>query len=88
MQDQSLCQSCAMPLTEDILGTNADGSKNREYCSYCYKDGKFTSDMTMEQMIGFCAPMMAESMPELTQDKAKEQMRAFFPQLKRWAVSN
>ncbi|MBS7391063.1 MAG: hypothetical protein KIG51_03075, partial [Fibrobacter sp.] len=26
------CQSCGMPLTNEILGTNADGSKNEEYC--------------------------------------------------------
>lgn len=28
-----------MPLTPEILGTNADGSKSEEYCVYCYKDG-------------------------------------------------
>ena len=37
---QKFCQSCGMPLTEDVLGTNADGSKNEDYCMYCYKDGK------------------------------------------------
>ena len=26
------CQSCGMPLTDDVLGTNADGSKNEDYC--------------------------------------------------------
>ena len=26
--DQKLCQSCGMPLTEDVLGTNTDGTKN------------------------------------------------------------
>ncbi len=86
MQDKNFCQSCGMPLTEDILGTNADGSKNADYCSYCYKDGKFTGDWTMDQMIDYCAPMMADG-AGMTQEKAKEQMRAFFPQLKRWAVS-
>ena len=45
------CQSCGMPLTEDVLGTNADGSKNEDYCMYCYKDGKFLQDCTMEEMI-------------------------------------
>ena len=35
------CQSCGMPLTDEVLGTNADGSKNEDYCMYCYKDGKF-----------------------------------------------
>ena len=25
------CQSCGMPLTDEVLGTNADGSKNEDY---------------------------------------------------------
>ena len=60
------CQSCGMPLTErlrvgehssgiDVLGTNADGSKNEDYCMYCYKDGKFLQDCTMDEMIEHCA---------------------------------
>ncbi|MBO6082186.1 MAG: zinc ribbon domain-containing protein, partial [Bacteroidales bacterium] len=39
--DMKFCQSCGMPLTKDVFGTNADGSKNEDYCMYCYKDGKF-----------------------------------------------
>lgn len=37
-----------MPLTEEILGTNADGCKNEDYCIYCMKDGAFTGNFTME----------------------------------------
>ena len=54
-KDQRFCQSCGMPLTEDVLGTNADGTKNEDYCMYCYKDGKFLQDCTMEEMIEHCA---------------------------------
>ena len=28
------CQSCGMPLTDELLGTNADGSKNEDYCIF------------------------------------------------------
>lgn len=37
------CQSCGFPLKKDKQGggTNADGSISTEYCSMCYKDGKF-----------------------------------------------
>ena len=49
--EQSFCQSCGMPLTEDVLGTNADGSKNEDYCIYCYRDGHFLQDCTMDEMI-------------------------------------
>lgn len=77
-----------MPLTDDNRGTNADGSRNFDYCIYCYKDGKFTQDMTMEQMIDHCARFTDEinrqSGQNLTQEQAKEMMRQFFPHLKRW----
>ena len=53
--EQHFCQSCGMPLINEILGTNADGTKNEEYCSYCYKDGAFTDDLTMEEMVESCA---------------------------------
>ena len=49
------CQSCGMPLTDEVLGTNADGSKNEDYCMYCYKDGKFLHECTMDEMIEHCA---------------------------------
>ncbi|MBP5483845.1 MAG: transcriptional regulator, partial [Bacteroidales bacterium] len=28
------CQSCGMPLTAEMKGTNADGSKSEDYCIY------------------------------------------------------
>lgn len=84
MNDQKFCQSCAMPLTsDDMLGTNADGSKNADYCQYCYQNGAYTSDLTMEQMIDFCAPHMAAPGSGLTAEEAKARMQGFFPQLKR-----
>ena len=45
--EQKFCQSCGMPLTQEILGTNADGSKNKDYCIYCYKNGKFLQEFTV-----------------------------------------
>ncbi len=77
-----------MPLTDELLGTNTDGSKNEEYCIYCYKDGAFTSDCTMDEMIEFCAQFVDEvnkNMPKpLTKEEYKQMMREFFPTLKRW----
>ena len=43
-----------MPLTDENRGTNADGSRSEDYCMYCYKNGAFTQDFTMGQMIEFC----------------------------------
>lgn len=49
--EQNFCQSCGMPLSQEHYSKNADGSVNTEYCAYCYKDGVFTSDVSMEGMI-------------------------------------
>lgn len=86
--EQHFCQSCGMPLTDENRGTNADGSRNEDYCTYCYKCGKFTRDFTMNQMIEFCLQfidqMNAHTGLNLTPLQAKEQMLQYFPHLKRW----
>ena len=83
------CQSCGMPLTrEEDCGTDADGSINFDYCRYCYKDGRFLQDMTMEQMIEHCAQFVDEvnrNMPQpMTKEEYRQMMYSFFPMLKRW----
>lgn len=83
--NQTFCQSCGMPLSDPTLhGHEADGTPSEHYCKYCYESGGFTASMTMEEMIDFCAPMMAQYNPGMTQEQAKEQMRGFFPLLLRW----
>ena len=84
MNERPFCQSCAMPLTDELRGTETDGSPSPHYCKYCYNKGKFTQDMTMEEMIDFCASPMAQANPDMTEEQAKEQMRKFFPLLLRW----
>ena len=84
----SFCQSCGMPLNEDVLGTNADGSKNEDYCMYCYRDGKFLQDCTMDEMIEHCAQFVGavnEGLPQpITKEEYIGQMKMYFPHLKRW----
>lgn len=83
--EQKFCQSCGMPMeSKEIYGTNADGSLNDEYCAYCWKDGKFTADVSMSEMIEFCVPHMAAAHPEISPDDARRMMQDFFPTLKRW----
>jgi hypothetical protein len=84
------CQSCGMPLTEELLGTNANGSKNEEYCIYCYKDGAFTGDFTMEEMVEFCSQYVDEynknTGESLNSEEYKNVLRQFYPSLKRWQL--
>lgn len=43
-------------------GTNSDGTKNTEYCSYCFQNGAFTSPEidTPQKMQKFCIEKMKE----------------------------
>ena len=88
--EQKFCQSCGMPLTEEILDTNADGSKNEEYCIYCFKDGAFTGDFTMEEMAEFCSQFVDEFNKNTGQNLSKEEYKAmllqYYPNLKRWQL--
>jgi len=89
MEELKYCQSCAMPLTkEEEFGTNKDGSKNEEYCVYCYKNGEFTSDCKMEEMIEMNLKYLdvwnTEQGTNLTIEEARAELLKIFPDLKRW----
>ncbi|MDO5562002.1 MAG: zinc ribbon domain-containing protein [Synergistaceae bacterium] len=82
------CQSCGMPLSsDDMRGSEADGSVSGKYCVYCRKDGKFTFDCTMDEMIEQCVPHMTAAHPEISADAARGMMRGMFPSLVRWRGS-
>ena len=83
------CQSCCMPMqSADLFGTNADGSANQEYCCYCYKNGAFVQDCTMDEMIDHCIKHLDEfngaSSMQYTKEQAIAEMKKYFPTLKRW----
>lgn len=76
-----VCQSCGMPLyNPEIYGTDKEGKVIEDYCLYCYKDGDFTSDVTMDEMIELCVKYMKNTLRE----EAVSQMKLHFPKLKRW----
>ena len=54
--ETKFCQSCGMPMmASEQFGKNENGSINEDYCSYCFQNGNFTQDYTMEEMIEHCA---------------------------------
>ena len=81
---QPICQSCAMPMGTDDYGTNKDGAPNETYCKYCYQEGAFTSDSTMEQMIDLCVPHMATPETGIKAEDARTHLEKIFPTLERW----
>lgn len=77
-----ICQSCGMPLSDDFLARNADGSFNENYCKWCWADGHFLQNCTMEEMVEHCIPRMplAQTEPEA----CRAYMRSLLPTLERW----
>lgn len=78
-----------MPISEkELYGTNPDGTLSEDYCIYCFRDGAFTQNFTMDQMIDHCLLFLdefnKESPERLNREEASEQMHRFFPMLKRW----
>lgn len=79
-----VCQSCGMPLYKpEMFGTDSKGAAIEDYCLYCYQDGQFTSDVTMNEMIKLCSKYV-ESQGGLKEEYIKN-MQILYPTLKRWA---
>jgi len=71
-----------MPIRgKELYGTGKDGIPIEDYCVYCYKDGEFTEDVTMDEMISLCSRYVSGN----SRDVAIVNMKIQYPHLKRWA---
>ncbi|HBO61527.1 MAG TPA: XRE family transcriptional regulator [Olsenella sp.] len=78
------CQSCGMMFTgPGQHGHEADGSEAEDYCRWCYENGVYTYETSMDEMIEDCAPRMAEAMG-WTVDESASLLGAVLPTLERW----
>ena len=81
--NEKICQSCGMPIISgEQLGTNKDGSINNDYCKYCYENGEFIDNVSMEEYIDMCSQYGAQA--GMTNDEMRRHCTELFPTLKRW----
>lgn len=80
---QKICQSCGMPLEDDIMGHDADGSINEDFCKWCYDNGSYLQDCTVEDMINFCTDIMVKEQGA-DPEKVHAYLQDFLPKLNRW----
>jgi len=85
------CQSCGMPLrfdVEEYLGTNTDGSRSDEFCFYCLKDGHYTVDVSMPEMVDIWVKYAKEyngySGTSYTPQTLRTVLNKRLPTLNRW----
>ena len=76
-----ICQCCGMPLEDEIIGRNQDGTLNENYCKWCYADGTYTySDM--DELLDVCVKHMVSD--QFTEEQARAYMKQKLPQLDYW----
>ena len=78
---QSICQCCGMPLEDEIIGRNEDGSLNEDYCKWCFVDGTYTYS-NMDDLIEVCVRNMVNE--NFTEEQAREYLKQSLPKLDYW----
>lgn len=78
---QLICQCCGMPLNDDIIGHDSDGTMNENYCKWCYADGTYTYD-NMSELIDICVKNMANE--SISEEQARSYMNELLPTLDYW----
>ena len=76
-----ICQCCGMPLEDEIMGRNEDGSINEDYCKWCYADGTYTYS-NLDDLIEVCIPHMVNA--DFTEEQAREYLKMTLPNLDYW----
>ena len=76
-----ICQCCGMPLDDSIIGRNADGSLNEDYCKWCFADGTYTYS-NMDDLIEVCVHNMVNE--NFTEDQARAYLKGTLPKLDYW----
>lgn len=78
---QLICQCCGMPMGDEIIGRDKDGSLNEKYCKWCYADGTYTYS-NMDDLINICVPHMTKE--GFSEEQARAYMKEMLPKLDYW----
>lgn len=78
---QLICQCCGMPLEDEIISRDKDGTLNEDYCKWCYADGTYTYS-NMDDLIDVCVCHMVNE--SITQEQARSYMKQLLPTLDYW----
>ena len=76
-----VCQCCGMPLEDEIISRNKDGSMNEDYCKWCYADGTYTYS-NMDDLIEVCVKNMASE--NFSEEQARSYLKIELPKLDYW----
>lgn len=81
------CQSCGLPFTKPLSGSNRDGNLSEEYCVKCLIDGEFVEHSLSMHQLEVRLVEMAKINNGITHQEA-QQIIKILPYLKRWKMNN
>ena len=68
---------------EEDFGTNADGSKSKEYCFHCFQKGRYLDEgITLQEKIDKNVRFAVQM--GMSEADAREMASSVLPKLKRW----
>ena len=76
-----ICQCCGMPMEDEIISRNKDGSMNEAYCKWCFADGTYTYS-NMDDLINVCVKHMVSD--EFTEEQCRTYLKQTLPSLDYW----
>ena len=76
-----ICQCCGMPLEDEIISHNKDGSLNEDYCKWCFADGTYMYS-NMDDLIDVCVKNMVNE--DFSEEQARAYLKISLPKLDYW----
>ena len=76
-----ICQCCGMPMEDEIISHNKDGSMNEAYCKWCFADGNYTYS-NMDDLINVCVKHMVSD--DFTEEQCRTYLKQTLPTLDYW----
>ena len=76
-----ICQCCGMPLEDDYLSKERDGTFNEEFCKWCYSEGKFVY-ASIDELLDFLMEHYANA--QLTNEENRRIFEKELLKLNHW----
>ncbi len=76
-----ICQCCGMPLEDEMISREKDGTFNDDYCKWCYADGEYMYS-SMDDLIDVCVKNMAND--EHPEQEVRAYLKEMLPKLDYW----
>lgn len=78
-----VCQCCGMSLSESSMSREPDGTRNEDYCRWCYRDGKFLYN-DLDELTDFLVEQLSDK--NWPPEQVREYLQTELPRLEHWKV--